>query len=68
MKQWELYTVSKELFRKQQKTHGFINWEQHFNNFKLECWNMENPKTFKLEPTIIQFWQNGNGYTIFRSE
>ena len=66
MKKYELYTASKERFRNQQETQGFINWEQYHDNFKLECWNMLNPLTGNVEPTIIQFWQNGNGYSIYR--
>ena len=29
---------------------------------------MKNPQTGNIEPAIIQFWQNGNGYQIFRME
>ena len=66
MKKYELYTASKERFKSQQETHGFINWEQYHDNFKLECWNMKHPITGTIEPTIIHFWQNGNGYSIYR--
>lgn len=66
MENYKLYTESKERFRSQEETYGFINWEQYFDNFKLECWNMKNPMTGNIEPTIVQFWQNGNGYSIYR--
>lgn len=66
MKRYEFYTTSKERFKNQQETHGFINWEVFHDNFKLECWNMKNPKTGNIEPTIIQLWQNGGGYHIYR--
>ena len=67
MKKWELYTESKERFKKQQETHGFCNWQVFHDNFLLECWNMKNSKG-QLEPTIIQFYQEGKGYEIYRVE
>ncbi len=41
---------------------GFCNWEQEFDNFKLECWNVIDKGV-----VIFQFWPDGNGFTTYES-
>jgi len=68
MKKYELYKESQQRFMKQTegKRHGFCNWEMYHDNFKLECWNIEGDDG-NIEPTIIQLWQDGNGYSMYRA-
>jgi len=67
MAKQDLFKESKEWFKQKEVTHGFCNWEFFHSNFKLECWNMEHPKTKNIEPVIVQIWARGGGYTIYRN-
>ena len=67
--QWTLYVDSQERMKKftEGKRMGFMNWEVYHTNFKLECWNIKGDDG-KVQPTIFQLWQNGNGFTEYKAQ
>lgn len=65
MEKHELYTESKKRFNKLEETIGLMNWEQYHDNFKLECWNMYDSQG-KPQTYIVQFWQEGAGYSLYK--
>lgn len=61
------FKASKVRFHQNEETLGYCHWEVEVphTNFKLECWTMRNYKGV-FEPHIVQFWDMGNGYKIWR--